>query len=92
MLRVQNRAELARLKGEVPKPAPAVLPAPDVGAPSIAALQASMEKLAAQVEQSAQIMAAAAQARAQDKKLEAVVHRDQHGRMQSVTITVKQEK
>lgn len=84
MLRVQNRAELQRMKGERPQAEPAP-PAPTV---DVAGLQAAMERLGERFEQAAARMAQPPP----KKQLEAIVHRDRDGRMQKVTITINEEK
>lgn len=87
MLKVTNRAELARLKGERSPISPEIRP--DPLAPAVAALQDTVAQLAGQVQQAARIVAAAKTV--PNKTMEAIVHRDSDGRMQKVTITVKEE-
>lgn len=81
----KSRAEIAALKGEklpqpAAQPAPAAPAAPDTGEQ----LRATVEQLAS----AAQILAASAQSASKKKQMEAIIHRDKHGRMARVTINI----
>ena len=86
-----TRAEIDKLLGRAPKEAPKQEPA----APT-AQLEQQLAALAAQVAQNTAVVARAAQVlanppaapAAKEKKLEAIIHRDEKGRMARVDITV----
>lgn len=88
MLKVNNRAELAVLKGEKAE-APAPVAQPD---PGVQQMQQSLTMMAGQMQQAAAAMIETARqvqaAQAAPKKLEAIVHRDKDGKMARVEINV----
>lgn len=87
MLAVKDRSQLEALAGKQRPRPPSSSPAPSPDA--LKNLQASVDQLAQHVSQA--IATHTPPPTPSRKQMEAVVHRDSQGRMEKVTITVKEE-
>lgn len=98
MIQVDTREQLDQLAGRPPAapiaqtPAPAAAPSPAVDSAAMTEMRAAITTMATSVAQAAQIAASIQQQPIPaPRKLTALVHRDVHGRMERIDITVVQQ-